>query len=65
MSVRKKQELVLLRKTLIHISEVWPDELNDAVQMSNFWTEMWIVERSLLTLFTTFMRVSVHAVREC
>jgi hypothetical protein len=29
MSVRKKQELVLLRRILIHISEVWPDELNE------------------------------------
>jgi hypothetical protein len=27
--------------------------------------ELWIVERRLLTLFTPFMRVSVHAVREC
>ena len=27
--------------------------------------ELWIVERLLLTLFTPFMRVSVHAVREC
>ncbi|EFX60674.1 hypothetical protein DAPPUDRAFT_342047, partial [Daphnia pulex] len=27
--------------------------------------ELWIVERRLLTLFTSFMTVSVHAVREC
>ncbi len=27
--------------------------------------ELWIVERRLLTLFTPFIRVSVHAVREC